>query len=63
MLTFRANRKRKRKLTVPRFETAVEREERQMKEVELAKFGEVTIAFGWICMGGALGAYSAVLIV
>ena len=35
----------RKKLSMPRFETAAEREERVKKEVELAKFGEVAIAF------------------
>ena len=35
----------RKKLSVPRFETAAEREERVKKEVELTRFGEVAIAF------------------
>ena len=35
----------RKKLSMPRFETAAEKEERMKKEVELAKFGEVAIAF------------------
>lgn len=35
----------RKKLSMPRFETAAEKEERVKKEVELAKFGEVAIAF------------------
>lgn len=39
---------------MPRFETAAEREERQMKEVELARFGEVTIAFRLTTLAGVM---------
>ena len=35
----------RKKLSMPRFETAAEREERVKKEMELTKFGEVAIAF------------------